>query len=135
MAAPGTRIIARIAFWLALAYVAALAGPYFYAGLFLEDEHVSLGGALIAATWTASPVYFTAGFVCASPNRTGALFFLGLELALIASFAWQFAASLHSSTSGFTFFGWPVFQWAAIVLAFLIALSLGWRMRPDFLKD
>jgi len=133
MAPPATRMIARFAFWLALAYAAALAGPYLYFGIFLEDEQVSLGGALIAVTWTAAPVYAAAAFVSASPNGAGAWSFLALQVALIASFAWQFVAVLHSSTGGFIFFGWPLVQWIAIVLAFLVALALGWRMRPDFL--
>ena len=132
---PSRRTIARFAFWLALVYAAALAGPYLYAGLFVEDEHASLVGALIAATWTASPVYIAAGFVSASPNRAGAWLFLLLEVALIASFAWQFVAVRHSSTGGFIFFGWPILQFGALVIAFMVALALGWRMRPDFLRD
>lgn len=134
MASPDTRTITRIALWLALAYAAALAGPYLYFA-FVEGDSASLGGALLAATWTAAPVYAAAAFVGASPSRTGAWLFLALELALIASFAWQFAGSLHSSTGGFIFIGWPIFQWAAIILAFLLALASGWRMRPDFLRD
>lgn len=134
MAAADTRTITRIAVLLALAYAAALAGPYFYAGLFIEDEHVSLVGALIAATWTAAPVYVAAALVGASPNRTGACLFLALQVALIASFAWQFAEVRHSSTGGFILLSGPIVQWLAIAVAFPVALAFGWRMRPDFLK-
>ncbi len=128
------RRIARFAFWLALAYAAALAGPYVYFAV-VERDGGSFVGALIAATWTASPAYIAAGFVSASPGRTGACLFLMLEVALIVSFAWELAAVRHSSTGGFIFFGWPIFQFGALVVAFLLALALGWRMRPDFLKD
>ena len=130
---PDRKTIARIGFWLALAYAAALAGPHLYA--FFAGDGWSLAGALFVASWTAAPVYAAAAFVGASPNPTGALLFLVLELALIASFAWQFVGSLDSSTGGLIFIGWPIFQWAALVLAFLAALALGWRMRPDFLRD
>jgi hypothetical protein len=134
MALPETRSLTRVALWLALAYAVLLAGPYFYAA-FLLGESDLLGGVLLAATWTAAPVYAAAAFVGASPSRTGARFFLALELALIASFAWGFVGSLHSATGGLIFFTWPLAQWTALVLAFLLALAFGWRMRPDFLKD
>jgi hypothetical protein len=134
MALPDTRTIVRVALWLALAYAAALAGPPLYAA-FARGGGGTLGGALLAVTWTAAPVYVAAAFVGASPGHRGAWLFLALELALIASFAWQFAGSRHSSTGGFIFFGWPMIQWAAIILVFMIALAFGWRMRPDFLRD
>jgi hypothetical protein len=133
MTLPETRTIARVALWLALVYAAALAGPFLYAAFF-EGDGASLGGALIATTWTAAPVYAAAAFVGASPTRTGAWLFLSLELTLIASFAWQFLASRDSSTGGFIFFGWPLLQFGALVIAFLIALAMGWRMRQDFLR-
>ena len=133
MAPSRTRTITRMAFLLALAYAAALAGPFFYAAV-VESDGASLGGAILAATWTAAPCYAAAAFVGASSNRRGAWLFLALEVALVASFAWQFAAVRHSSTGGFIFFGWPMIQWAAIILAFVIALAFGWRMRPDFLR-
>jgi len=134
MTLPETRTIARVALWLALVYAAALAGPFLYATA-VEGDGASLGGALIAATWTAAPVYAAAAIVGASPTRTGAWPFLALELALIVSFAWQFIASRHSSTGGFTFVGWPLLQFGVLVVAFMIALLMGWRMRPDFLRD
>jgi len=133
MTLPETRTIARVALGFALVYAAALAGPFLYATA-VEGDGASLGGALIAATWTAAPVYAAAAIVGASPTRTGAWLFLALELALIVSFAWQFIASRDSSTGGFIFFSSPMVQWAAIILAVPIALALGWRMRPDFLR-
>ncbi len=134
MALPETRPITRVALWLALAYAAALAGPYLYFA-FVESDGASFGGALLAATWTAAPVYVAAAFVGASPNRRGAWPFLALELALIASFAWQWEAVRHSSTGGLIFIFSPLLQWTAIILVFVIALAFGWRMRRDFLKD
>ena len=130
MALPETRTVTRFALLLALVYAAARAAPPLYYA-FVEADGASVGGALIAVTWTAAPVYVAAAFVAASPNRAGAWLFLALELALIASFAWQWDAVSHSSTGGLIFVGWPMIQWAAIIIAFVI----GWRMRPDFLKD
>jgi hypothetical protein len=121
-----------VAGWLALAYLLALALPFVYAAL-VEGDVASLAGAAIAGTWTAAPVVSTAAFVGASPGRIGAALFLLLELLLIASFGWEFAASLSSSTGGFIFLTWPLVQWMAIVVAFLVALFFGWRMRPDFM--
>jgi hypothetical protein len=133
MAPPRTRILTHLAGWLALAYLLGLSVPFLYAA-FVEGDGASLAGAAVAATWTAAPVVAAAAFVGASPGRTGASLFLLLELLLIASFGWEFAASLSSSTGGFIFFTWPLLQWAAIVVAFLVALLFGWRVRPDFMK-
>jgi hypothetical protein len=128
-----TPILTYVAGCIALAYLLALSVPFLYAAIALGDG-ASLGGAAVAATWTAGPVVAAAAFVGASPNRIGASLFLVLELLLIASFGWEFADSLSSSTGGFIFFTWPLAQWAAIILAFLVALLFGWRMRPDFMK-
>ncbi|MEA3031194.1 MAG: hypothetical protein QOG13_2519 [Sphingomonadales bacterium] len=78
-----------------------------------------------------------AGLAGASPTRRGALSFLALELVLILSFAWEFVqvSFVHpSSTGGLVFLSWPLLQWAAVAVAFPVALAFGWRMRPDFLK-
>jgi len=128
------RTIARFAFWLALACGAALAVPFLYAVLF-EGDGASLGGALLAAIWTGAPVYCAAAFVSASPDRTGAWSFLALQALLIATAVSQYIGSHESSTGALIFVFWPIAQWAAILLAFLVALALGWRMRPDFLRD
>ena len=133
MAAPRTRILTHLAGWLALAYLIGLTAPFLYAA-FVEGDGASLGGAAVAATWTAAPVVAAAAFVGASPGRTGASLFFLLELLLIASFGWEYAASLSSSTGGFIFITWPLLQWTAVLIAFLVALLFGWRMRPDFMK-
>lgn len=80
--------------------------------------------------WVAAPILFAAAFVGASSTRLGAAAFLTLELALIASVA---AVLLWGDPLGLVFL--PILQAIAITVAFLIALALGWRMRPDFLKD
>ena len=134
MARSPAPFVSTAAGWLALAYVLALSLPFLY-GAFFAGDGASLGGALVAATWTAAPVVAAAAFVGASPNRLGATLFFVLELLLAASFAREYWMSLSSSTGGFVFLTWPLLQWAAILLAFLLALLLGWRMRSDFLKD
>jgi hypothetical protein len=134
MAPQRTPILTHLAGWLALAYFLALVLPFVYAA-FVQGDGASLGGAAVAGTWTAAPIVAAAAFVGASPGRMGALLFFMLELLLVASFCWEFAVSLSSSTGGFVFFTWPLIQWAAIIVAFLVALLFGWRMRPDFMND
>lgn len=134
MAPPGTRIVAQLAGWLALAYALALSLPFLYAA-FAESDGASLAGAAVAATWTAAPIVAVAAFTGASPSRVAAVLFFVLEVLLIASFCWEFLSVRSSSTGGLIFFSWPLLQWAAIGVAFLVALLFGWRMRPDFLRD
>jgi hypothetical protein len=133
MAPRRTPILTHLAGWLALAYLLALSLPFLY-GAFVEGDGGALGGALIAATWTAAPVVAAAAFVGASPGRIGASLFFTLELLLIFSFGLEFATMPHTSTSGFIFLSWPLLQWPAIIGAFLVAMLFGWRMRPDFMK-
>jgi len=133
MAQRRTPILTHLAGWLALANLLGLTLPFLYAA-FVEGDGASLAGAAVAATWTAAPVVTAAAFVGASPSRIGASLFLLLELLLIASFGWEFVTMPHTSTSGLIFLSWPLLQWPAILLAFLVALLFGWRMRPDFMK-
>jgi hypothetical protein len=133
MAPPETRNIARFATWLALAYALALSVP-FLIGMLIEADLASLGGAAIAATWTAAPVVAAAIFVRASATRAGALFYLGFELLLIASFACAFVAVRASSTGGFIFIVWPLAQWVVLITISFIAFAFGWRQRPGFME-
>jgi hypothetical protein len=127
-------ILTHSAGWLALAYLLALSLPFLY-GAFADGDGGALGGALVAATWTAAPVVAAAAFVGASPSRPGAAFFFLVELLLIASFGWEFATMPATSTSGFIFLSWPLLQWSVILVSFLFALRFGWRMRPDFMME
>jgi len=133
MAPRRTHILTHLAGWLALAYLLALSLPFLYAA-FVEGDGASLGGALVAATWTSAPVVAAAAFVGASSSRIGAALFFALELSLAASFGLEFITMPRTSTSGFIFLTWPLLQWLAIVVAFLVALPFGWRMRADFMK-
>ena len=80
--------------------------------------------------WLTAPIAVAAAFVSASSTRIGAAAFLTLESLLILSVVAQLG---WGRPLGLAFL--PVLQAGAIVLAFLLALALGWRMRPDFLKD
>ncbi|MDQ8755256.1 hypothetical protein RCO27_03340 [Sphingosinicella sp. LHD-64] len=92
---------------------------------------------MIGAPWIAAPAIAIAAFVRASPTRLGALLFLVFEFALILWTAWftygVYAYGNSTASIGFLFL--PILQWGAVLVAFLIALALGWRMRPDFMKD
>ncbi len=127
------RTISSIACWLGLAFLLACALPMLWSA--------SGGGAILSAIlfscWIAAPVFGMAALASASPSPRGAAAFLGLELALIA---WTvravLQANLHGNSTAFAgVVLLPVLQWPGVLLAFLLALACGWRMRPDFLKD
>ena len=128
------RAISRIGGWLALFY------PLAFAFLFLRDG-VGDGGAflgtIVMAAWITAPAICAAAFVAASPTRFGATIFLAFEIVLIVSTV-LFVRDiwLHgNSTSSVALLFLPLPQWGAVIVAFLISLACGWRMRPDFLKD
>jgi hypothetical protein len=126
----------RVAAWLALGYAATLALPFVY-GDFAERDAASLIGALVAGTWTAAPVVAAACFVAASRTRLGARFYFTVQLALIASFAWEFYQVWYvhpSSTGGFVFFTWPLLQWGTILVVAGVAAAFGWRAKESWLS-
>ncbi|HYD13311.1 MAG TPA: hypothetical protein VEC11_10735 [Allosphingosinicella sp.] len=110
----------------------------FALGLLAELVRSSLAGGvareiligLPGLLWVAAPSLVAAAFVGASSTRAGAGAFLALEIALILS---VIAQLLWGGPLGLMFL--PLLQAGAILLVFLGALALGWRMRPDFLRD
>ena len=127
------RAIGRAAAWSALAYSLLMAAPLLWG--FAGGDSASAVGALIAATWSASPAYGAALCVRASASPGGSLFFLGVELLIMASFALALvdASILHpSSTGGLIYLTLPVLQWGALVLAAALAALLGWRARENW---
>lgn len=127
------RTLSRIARWLGLAYLLACALPM----LWSANGGGALLGAIFFSCWIAAPAIGVAALASASPSPRGAAGFLGFELALIAWTIWVVMnANLHgNSTAAVGIFLLPVLQWVSVIAAFLIALTCGWRMRPDFLKD
>ena len=97
--------------------------------------------ALFVIPWLAAPAPGGRFGVAASTSRAGAAAFLALEAALIVSMAWldQDIARSGNSTAAVAFLFWPVFEWGAVALFFLVAwLSAGvgatigrTRRRPD----
>ena len=136
MAPPAVKSVSRAAGWLALAYLLAWALPLLWGGG-VEGDAGALAGAFLAAPWIAAPVIAAAAFVGASPTRAWAATFLAGELALVAWTAWVTVRAFRygNSTAAVGYIFLPMLQWCAVVAAFLFALALGWRMRPDFLKD
>jgi hypothetical protein len=125
--------IASAGGWLALAFVLTLFGMLLTMAV-RSGEMAELLIGLPGLAWLTAPIVGAWAFVGASPTRTGALGFLALELGLIGSVVWVYLVTMSSSTGSLALAVWPVYQWGAILLAFMLALALGWRMRPDFLK-
>ena len=127
------RAIGRVAGWSALIYSLLMASPLLW-GAFKGDA-ISVVGALVAATWTASPAYGAALCAIATRTRAGAGVFLGVELLIMAWFGWVWidTAILHpSSTGGFIYLSLPLFQWAGLVLVIAVAALTGWRARENW---
>jgi hypothetical protein len=125
---PG-RAIGHAAAWSAVGYSLAMASPL------LWGDGDSLVGALIAATWSASPAYGAAMCAVASRTRAGAAFFFGVGLLAMAWFAWVLfdVSVLHpSSTGGIIYLTLPLLQWGALVLVIALAALLGWRARDNW---
>lgn len=128
-----TQNIARLATWVAIAYVLGLLLLALAAAL-AAGEGVEFLIAIPGVLWITLPVICAAGFVGASSTRIGAILFLLLEVALILSLVSLIVANRgQGALIGLIFF--PLVQACAIIPVFLIALTFGWRMRPDFLKD
>ena len=125
---PG-RAIGRIAAWSALGYSLAMAAPLLWGG---GD---SVAGAVIAATWSASPAYGAALFARASATLGGSVFFLCAELSIMAWFALAIidVSIVHpSSTGGLVYLTLPLLQWGALILVAALAALCGWRARDNW---
>lgn len=122
------RHLHRAAFLLALLFALVLLGQLIRSSLTAGVPREIMIG-LPGIVWLTAPILVAAAFVSASSTRAGAGAFLALEIALIASVA---AGIRWGGPLGLMVL--PVLQAGAILLVFLAALALGWRMRPDFLK-
>ena len=128
--------IARAGAALFLAFLLVLAGQLIGIGIGSGGPG-TLFDALGVLLWLAAPTLAAWALVGASTTRTGALAFLALQGVLIGSVVWIYIGinspeAMSSSTSGVALMILPVYQWGAILLALLLALALGWRMRPGF---
>lgn len=133
MEALGVETIGRTGGWLALAFVAGLLIALIGKGSLDGADIFAIPAAVI---WIGAPIVGAAAFVGASTTRLGALVFLASEILLAASTIWLMVdLKLNGNSTGvLAFIPWPVVQWVALGLVFLIALPCGWRMRSDFLK-
>ena len=125
----------RAARWLAIAYAAAMAVVW---GLWASwDQGMGLF-AILAFGWQIAPVAASALLVRASAAAKGQSAFLLLEIALILVNAalWVDLNFVHLDPQNpialVIFF--PLYQLAAVGLAFVGALFLGWRARPNLRK-
>lgn len=133
----GTAGLSRAAGWLALAYILALAALLLWRAIDTGEGEDLLWGP-VGIAWMAAPVVAAAALAGASPTRPAAAAFLALETVMIVVDAWiyvELAYFKRDAFVGLALGALPVFQWFAIVAAFLFALACGWRMRPDFLRD
>lgn len=126
---PG-RTIARVAAWSALGYSQLMAATL----LWRPGDGASAVGALIAATWSASPAYGAALFAHASATLGGSVLFLGVELLIMAWFAFAVidVSTDPSSTGGIAYLTLPLLQWGALMLVAALAALLGWRARHNW---
>jgi hypothetical protein len=135
-AAMSAKSLSCCALCLAAAYLVFFAAPFLWVGI-VEGDGGALFGAFLGAPWLAAPIFAAAVFVGASSTRSGGTSFLLLELALAVAGLWFFFTGvLHgNSTAVLGLLIWPFVQWGAVLIAFLVAMACGWRMRPDYLKD
>jgi hypothetical protein len=133
MAHPPDRTLVRTASLLVLGYALAITG-FTLQGIAHEGEAEALLMALFVIPWLAAPAMAAACGVAASTIRAGAAAFLALEAALIVSMAWldQDIARNGNSTAAVAFLIWPVFQWGAVAVFFLVAWLFGWRGRDNW---
>ena len=133
MAHPPDRTLARAAALLALSYALAITG-FTLQGIAASARRTILLMALFVIPWLAAPALAAACGVAASTSRAGAAAFLALEAALIVSMAWldQDIARSGNSTAAVAFLFWPVFQWGAVAIFFLVAWLFGWRGRDNW---
>lgn len=128
----------RIAKWLGIAYALAVVlifGP----GV---GDLSAFFGALVFLPWQVGPVFIAAIFVKASESKAAGWIALGIEIGLIASTIWlgldiTFNRENWSSVGGSIFIGLvgPFYQYMALAVAFPLAYLVGWRARPEWLRD
>jgi hypothetical protein len=128
-----------IAKWLGLAYAAGLAA-FFLIGADAPDVVVL---SLLFLPFYLGSAAAAAMLVKASRTRLGAWVFLAVEAVVVAStpgaFVWAKVMAdrdlwTAAGASMFMAFVVPVYQYAAVLVVFVLAFLLGWRARDSWLK-
>ena len=125
----------RAAKWLGVAYAAAVALVLFGAA----DAPDVLLMDLIFIPWIAGPAAVAALCSKASETRRGALVFLTLEAAVVAStvLAWIYLILIAPDPQNGVAMGvfLPLYQFGAVIVFFSAAYLFGWRARPEWLDS
>jgi hypothetical protein len=120
--------------WLGLAYAGVVI-------LFLlrgADGPLVALGSLVFLPWLVGPAGIAAFVAKRSNSKGGAWAFFILETLIIGSTIWlwiEVTLIAPDAQSGIAIILFPVFQYAAVVVLFVIAFGLGWRSRPAKTHD
>ena len=94
---------------------------------------------ILAYFWQIAAVALVALLVNLSRTRMGAVAFLLLEIAIIVFnlWVWHDLSFVHLDAQNpiALLLFLPICGLIAVAVLFPVALLLGWRMRPDFLKE
>jgi hypothetical protein len=122
-----------MATWLGLAYAGVVI-------LFLlrgADGPLVALGSLIYLPWFVGPAGVAAYVAKRSTTKGGAWAFFILDMLIIGSTIWLWIdlTVAPDAQSGIAIMLFPLFQFAAVFVFFVLALGLGWRSRPAEMRS
>jgi len=120
--------------WLGLAYTGGIAVFLFWGA---DAPDVVLLSFLFLS-WIVGPAWLAAIGAMLSPSETGARAFLVFEALIVSStiLLWfDLIVIAPDAQNGIAMMLWPVLQYTAVALFFLVAILCGWRARRTGAND